>query len=126
MFAIGAAVFTTLVVGLLPALRTVRPNLVNDLKDGGRGVSLGSAGQRLQAGLAVAQVALCFALLVGANLMVQSFLAMQRTSLGFDDRPILTAVGYLAGDAYDDVAARSAFYRQSSNAARGPRRSALP
>lgn len=112
MFAIGAAVFTTLVVGLLPALRTVRPNLVNDLKDGGRGVSLGSAGQRLQAALAVAQVALCFALLVGANLMVQSFLAMQRTNLGFDDRPILTAAGYLAGDAYDDVSARSAFYRQ--------------
>jgi predicted permease len=44
--------------------------------------------------------------------MVQSFLAMQRTNLGFDDRPILTAVGYLAGDAYDDLRARSAFYRQ--------------
>jgi putative ABC transport system permease protein len=112
LFAIGAALFTTLVVGLLPALRTVRPNLVNDLKDGNRGVSLGAAGQRLQAALALAQVALCFALLVGANLMVQSFLAMQRTNLGFDDRPILTAVGYLAGDAYDDVRARSAFYRQ--------------
>ena len=112
MFAIGAAVFTTLVVGLLPALRTVRPNLVNDLKDGSRGVSLGSGGQRLQAALAVAQVALCFALLVGANLMVQSFLAMQRTNLGFDDRPILTAGGYLAGDAYNDVRARAAFYRQ--------------
>jgi predicted permease len=112
LFAIGAAVFTTVVVGLLPALRTVRPNLVNDLKDGGRGISLGSAGQRLQAALAVAQVALCFALLVGANLMVQSFLAMQRTSLGFDERPVLTAVGYLAGDAYDNASARSAFYRQ--------------
>ena len=112
LFSIGAAVLTILVVGLLPALRTVRPNLVNDLKDGGRGVSLGPAGQRLQAGLTVAQVALCFALLVGANLMVQSFLAMQRTNLGFDDRPILTAGGYLAGDAYDDPRARAAFYRQ--------------
>jgi len=112
VFAIGAAVFTTVVVGLLPALRTVRPDLVHDLKEGGRGVSLGAAGQRLQAGLAVAQVALCFALLVGANLMVQSFLAMQRTSLGFDHRPVLAGAGYLAGDAYDDVAARAAFYAQ--------------
>jgi putative ABC transport system permease protein len=112
LFAIGAAIFTTIVVGLLPALRTVRPNLVNDLKEGGRGVSLGPAGQRLQAGLAVMQVALCFALLVSANLMVQSFLAMQRTSLGFDDRPIVTAGGYLAGDAFNDVRARAAFYRQ--------------
>ena len=53
LFSIGAAIFTTLVVGLLPAFRTVRPNLVNDLKEGGRGVSLGRAGQRLQAGLVV-------------------------------------------------------------------------
>ena len=112
LFAVGAAIFTTFVVGVLPALRTVRPNLVNDLKEGGRGVSLGATGQRLQASLAVAQVALCFALLVGANLMVQSFLAMQRTDLGFDDRPIVTAAGYLAGDAYDDLRARSAFYRR--------------
>jgi predicted permease len=112
LFAVGAAVFTTLVVGVLPAIRTVRPNLVNDLKDGGRSVSLGAAGQRMQAALAVAQVALCFALLVGANMMVRSFLAMQRTDLGFDDRPIVTAVGYLAGDAYDDPRARAAFYRQ--------------
>ena len=112
VFSIGVAIFTTLMVGLLPALRTVRPNLVNDLKEGARGMSLGLAGQRLQAGLVVAQVALCFALLVGANLMVQSFLAMQRTSLGFDDRPLLTGGGYLAGDAYDDVRARTAFYRQ--------------
>ena len=112
LFSIGAAIFTTLVVGLLPALRTAQPNLVSDLKEGGRGVSLGRAGQRLQAGLVVAQVALCFALLVGANLMVQSFLAMQRTSLGFDHRPIIGAAGYLAGDAYDDLRARSAFYRK--------------
>ena len=113
MFCIGAAIFTTLVVGVLPALRMLRPNLGNDLKEGGRGVSLGPAGQRLQAGLVVAQVALCFALLVGANLMVQSFLAMQRTSLGFDHRPIIAAAGYLAGDAYDDLRARSAFYYQA-------------
>ena len=112
LFAIGTAVFTTLVVGVLPALRTLRPDLVRGLKEGGRGLSLGPAGQRFHAGLVVVQVALCFALLVGANLMVQSFLAMQRTSLGFDHRPILGATGYLAGDAYDDVKARAAFYQK--------------
>ena len=111
-FAIASALFTTFVVGVLPALRTVRPHLVNDLKEGGRGVSLGPAGQRLQAGLVVAQVALCFALLVGANLMVQSFLAMQRASLGFDHSQVLTSSAYLAGDAYDDVRDRAVFYRK--------------
>jgi putative ABC transport system permease protein len=74
-------------------------------------VSLGRGGQRLQAALAISQVALCFGLLVGASLMVQSFLAMQRADLGFDHRPILSARGYLAGDAYNDIRARSAFYQ---------------
>ena len=112
LFSIGAAFFTTLAVGLLPAFRSVRPNLVTDLKEGSRGMSLGRAGQRLQAGLVIAQVALCFALLVGANLMVQSFLAMQQTSLGFDHRNIVAGGGYLAGDAFDDVTARAAFFER--------------
>ena len=111
-FAIGTAVFTTLAVGLLPSLRAARPDLVNDLKESGRGLSLGRGGQRLQTALAISQVALCFGLLVGANLMVQSFLALQRADLGFDHRPILSARGYLAGDAFNEVQARAAFYRQ--------------
>jgi predicted permease len=115
-FAIGTAVFTTLAVGLLPSLRAATPDLVNDLKEAGRGLSLGRGGQRLQATLAISQVALCFGLLVGANLMVRSFMAMQRADLGFDHRPILSARGYLAGDAYDEVSARAAFYRQVTSA----------
>ena len=110
VFTAGIAVFTTLAVGLLPSLRAARPDLLNDLKEAGRGLSLGRGGQRLQATLAITQVALCFGLLVGANLMVRSFLAMQRADLGFDHRPILSARGFLAGDAYNDIKARTAFY----------------
>ena len=61
----------------------------------------------------MSQVALCFGLLVGADLMVRSFLAMQAADLGFDHRPILSTRAYLAGDAYDDVAARAAFFRNA-------------
>ena len=111
LFAVAAAAFTTVAVGLLPSLRAAQPDLVNDLKEAGRGLSLGRGGQRLQATLAIAQVALCFGLLVGANLMVRSFLALQSADLGFDHRPILSARGYLAGDAFDQIAARASFYR---------------
>lgn len=112
VFDIATAAFTSLAVGLLPAVRAASPDLVNDLKEAARGLSLGRGGQRLQTALAVSQVALCFGLLVGANLMVRSVLAMQRADLGFDHRPILSARGYLAGDAYNEIAARAAFYRQ--------------
>lgn len=109
-FAIGIAVFTALVTGLLPALRASRPKLHEDLKESGRGISLGTAAQRLQSGLAVLQVALCLTLLIGASLMIRSFVAMQDADLGFDHRPVLSARAYLAGDAYDDVRARAAFF----------------
>ncbi|MEO8678053.1 MAG: ABC transporter permease [Vicinamibacterales bacterium] len=115
LFTIGASFLTAIAVGLIPSIRAARIDLTQDFKEGGRGLSLGRGGQRLQATLAVAQVALCFGLLVGANLMVRSFLAMQTADLGFDHRPILSARGYLAGDAYDDVRARSAFYRQATS-----------
>lgn len=115
LFAFVTAAFTTIAVGLLPSIRGARPDLVRDLKEGGRGVSLGRGGQRLQAALAVSQVALCFGLLVGADLMVRSFLAMQTADLGFDHKPLLTARAYLAGDAYDDVATRAAFFRNAAD-----------
>src|SRR4029079_9461319 len=66
------AVFTTVAIGWLPAIRASRPQVIEDLKDGGRGASLGRPAQRMQSALAVTQVALCLALLVGANLMIRS------------------------------------------------------
>ena len=112
VFTAGVAVFTAIAVGLLPSVRAARPDFVNDLKEAGRGLSLGRGGQRWQSVLAVAQVALCFGLLIGANLMVRSFLAMETASLGFDHRPLLSARAYLAGDAYDGLAARARFIEQ--------------
>ena len=116
LFAIGATLFTMLLVGILPSLRAARANLVTDLKEGARSVSLGRGAHRVQSVLAVVQVALCFGLLVGANLMVRSFLEMRRADLGFDDRPIVSAGGYLAGDAFDDVRTRAAFFRNVTTA----------
>jgi predicted permease len=118
-FAIAAAIFTAVATGLLPAIRAARASLATELKDNARGVSLGQLGQRLQGGLAVAQVALCLALLVGANLMIRSFLALQNADLGFDHRPLLTARAYLAGDAYDEVQARAAFFARATEVLAG-------
>ncbi|HUE84476.1 MAG TPA: ABC transporter permease [Vicinamibacterales bacterium] len=118
VFAMTAAIFTAVATGLLPALRAARTSVIGDLKDNSRGVSLSRTAQRVQGGLAIAQVALCLALLVGANLMIRSFLALQNADLGFDHRPLLTARAYLAGDAYDDVKTRGAFFARAVAALR--------
>nr|AAP58516.1 putative membrane component protein [uncultured Acidobacteriota bacterium] len=116
IFTITVTVLTTLAIGLLPALRASRPRVVEDLKEGSRGSTMGRSGQRTQAGLAVAQVALCLALLVGANLMIRSFVSLQQSDIGFDDAPLLTMRVYLAGDAFDDNRARAAFFDRAVQA----------
>ena len=91
LFAIGAAVFTTLAVGLAAVASRGAPES-RQRPEGSAAAACRSAaaGSGCRPALAVSQVALCFGLLVGANLMVQSFLAMQRADLGFDHRPILS------------------------------------
>jgi putative ABC transport system permease protein len=111
LFTMTTALFTVLAIGLVPSVRAATPDLVADLKKSSRAAGLGRAGHHLQASLAVVQIALCLGLLVGANLMVRSFVAMQTTSLGFDHRPIVSAGVYLAGDAFDDVRNRAGFFR---------------
>ena len=118
LFTVAMTAFSALAVGLIPALRATRLDLVGDLKDASRSVSLGPAALRVQGGLAIMQVALCMALLVGANLMIRSFLALQRADLGFDHRPLVSARAYLAGDAYDDLQTRASFFARAADVLR--------
>jgi len=116
-FSVLLSLLTSLAFGLLPALRASKPDLVSELKDGSR-TSGGAGRSRLQRVLVVAQVALCLALLVGANLVVRSFLNLQRAPSGFDEERLLTLRLYLAGNAYDPVEAKVAFFRQAIDAMR--------
>ena len=101
---------TALVFGTLPALRASRPDLQGALKDGARGSGTGRGRGRLRSALVGAQVALAVVLLVGSSLMVRSFFAMRATDLGTDDAHLLTLRTFVAGDRYDGLAARAAFY----------------
>jgi predicted permease len=105
-------VITAIAFGLLPALRASRPDVIEQLKEGAR--SAGSrADRRLQGGLVVAQVALCLALLVGANLMIRTFLKLQAADPGFDEKPLASLRLYLPGDAYNPLPAKAAFVRRA-------------
>jgi predicted permease len=109
----GLALLSAAAFGLVPALRVSRRDVVSALKEEGR--SAGSRGdRRLQASLVVGQVALCLALLVGANLMIRSFLAMQTADAGFDESGMVSLRVYLPGDAYDPLPAKAAFVRRAS------------
>ena len=84
LFSLGVAVVTSLVFGLVPALQTARHDLVEPLKDAGKGVGGGFAARPLRSALVVAEVALSLVLLAGAGLLMRSFVKLQTVDLGLN------------------------------------------
>jgi predicted permease len=87
-FSVLAGLLSAVLFGIVPALRTAKPNLMEILRTGGRSGALGAAG--LRNAVVVVEVALAFVLLIGSGLMFRTFLAIQRVNLGFDPRGLLT------------------------------------
>jgi putative ABC transport system permease protein len=88
-FALAVGVASSFVFGLVPALRTARPDLQGMLKEGGR--SLGAHRDWVRTGLMVTEVALALMLLVSAGLLIRSALRLQDVKIGFDPSGVLTA-----------------------------------
>ena len=89
-FTAAVALLTSLVFSLAPALRALRVNLSDGLKDGSQSSSSGGGRQRFRNALVVVEMALAVILLVGAGLMLQSLWSLQRVGLGFDPSNVLT------------------------------------
>ncbi len=90
LFASALGVGSAIAFGLFPALQASRPQLIDSLKEGGRGGLGGGRGQRVRNGLVVAEVALALVLLIGAGLMVRSFFRTQAIDIGIDPANTLT------------------------------------
>ena len=84
------AVITGIVIGLIPALASGKPELTEALKEGGRGSTSGIRRNRLRNALVVAEVALALVLLVGAGLLMKSFVRLQNVHPGFEPKNVLT------------------------------------
>jgi putative ABC transport system permease protein len=111
LFTVMVAVTTGLLFGLAPAIQSARPNLNETLRDSGaRGTSAGRVRQRLRSSLVVGEVALSLVLLVGAALMIRSFLTMERVDPGFDQNNLLTMRVTLSGPSYDSMYKRIALW----------------
>ncbi len=89
-FTLLLAVGTALLFGLLPALRSSRPDLSDSLKEGGRGVHGSLRKNRLRAALAAAEMAIALTLLIGAGLLMKSFLRLASVPPGFQPEHVLT------------------------------------
>jgi putative ABC transport system permease protein len=88
-FSLVVTLVTGLAIGLLPALQVSGVNVLDALKETGRG-SVGS-GRRLRATLLVAEVALSLVVLIAAGLLLTSFARLQRVEPGFHPNGVFTA-----------------------------------
>jgi putative ABC transport system permease protein len=103
---------TTVIFGLLPALSASRFNLNETLNESGAKLSGSRVGNRLRGALVVVEVALTLVMLVGATLILRSFVNLSGVNLGFDPANTLTMQLRLHGARYNSPQSLREFYRQ--------------
>ena len=118
-FAIGVALATMVVFGLLPALQAARQDPQDALRADGRNATSGASRTRIRAALTIGEVALSVALLIGAGLLMRSFARLQQVDPGFAVSNLMTGRVNLSATNYPTGATRAAFYERFLTDLRG-------
>lgn len=112
-FTLGVSLLTGLLFGLVPGLQATDVDLRGSLQQGGRGSQgVGRRAKRLRDGLVAAEVALAVILLLGAGLLVRSFVGLQQVSPGFEPERVMTLRFALPDSRYEEDEQQIAFYRE--------------
>ena len=112
LFTLLVSALTSVIFGLAPALHTSTGDLANQLRESGRSLTGGRRQAFLRKGLVIAEVALSLMLLVGAGLMMRTFMAVQDVDLGFRTDRLLTMRVPLPEQRYPDRERRVAFFQE--------------
>jgi predicted permease len=112
-FALGASFLSAFLFGLLPAVHAARRDVLPGLRSSGKGA--GSVGHgRVRNGLVMAQVALSLVLLLGAGLLMRTFVALTHVDVGFDPAPVVgTPLAFGPGQ-YTTADEKHRFYREAA------------
>ena len=116
VFTFLICVLSAILFGLAPALRVSRIDVQTVLQDTSRtssGVSaIWGRGNNLRRSLVIAEIALCVVLLIGAGLLIRSFVRVRDVNPGFNPHHVLTLELTMTGERYKDKTAVLAAYRE--------------
>jgi len=118
LFTIALSLLTGLLMGIYPAIQGSHADLVDALKEGGRGSSGSMHQQRFRKILVGAQVALSVTLLAGAALLITSFVRLTQQNVGFRSQSLWTGAITLPISQYADAPSRQRFVEQTLDALR--------
>jgi predicted permease len=117
----GLALATGLILGLVPVIRALRPDLQSELKEGGGKATVGTAQQRFRRAVVGLEMALTVVLLIGAGLMIRSFLRLRGIDMGFPAERLLTMqISLTRAQAPGDAQVAQAFDRMVGHLAALP------
>ncbi|MFP5228758.1 MAG: ABC transporter permease [Acidobacteriota bacterium] len=105
LFTLGVSLLTGILFGLAPAIGASRPDLNTTLKESSNRSGTGFRHNITRSLLVISEVSLALVLLIGAALLIRTFVALRHVNPGFDPRDVLTMQMSLTGDRFDKTAA---------------------
>ena len=104
LFTFGISVLTGILFGLFPAIGTSRINLASALKESSSQAGVGLRTGKVRSILVIGEVALALVLVVGAGLLIRTFMKLQAVDPGFDTHNVLTMAMSLSGERFQKTA----------------------
>jgi putative ABC transport system permease protein len=104
LFTLGVSLLTGILFGLAPAISASRPNLVAALNESSSRSGVGFRNGKLRSALVVSEMALALILVIGAALLIRTFMKLEAVDPGYDTRNVLTMAMSISGDRFQKTA----------------------
>jgi predicted permease len=115
LFTLSVSVLTGILFGLAPAISASRPNLVAALNESSSRSGMGFRSGKLRSALVVSEMALALILVIGAALLIRTFMKLEAVNPGYDTRNVLTMTMSISADRFKTTAGVAQLVRDGTD-----------